>query len=42
MRVAQCLEYLPLIDASFEAGEISYSRARLLVYPTVALTKAMA
>ena len=30
VRVAQCLETLPLIDASFAAGEISYSKVRAM------------
>ena len=30
VRVAQCLEALPLIDASFAAGEISYSKVRAM------------
>ena len=30
VRVAQCLENLPLIDASFAAGEISYSKVRAM------------
>ncbi|MEH6593712.1 MAG: DUF222 domain-containing protein [Halioglobus sp.] len=30
VRVAQCLEYLPLIDASFAKGEISYSKVRAI------------
>ena len=30
VRVAQCLEILPLIDAAFAAGEISYSKVRAM------------
>jgi hypothetical protein len=30
VRVAQCLEALPLIDAAFAAGEISYSKVRAM------------
>jgi hypothetical protein len=30
VRVAHCLEYLPLIDASFATGEISYSKVRAM------------
>jgi len=30
VRVAQCLETLPLIDAAFAAGEISYSKVRAM------------
>ena len=30
VRVAHCLENLPLIDASFESGEISYSKVRAM------------
>jgi hypothetical protein len=30
VRVARCLETLPLIDASFAAGEISYSKVRAM------------
>ena len=30
VRVAQCLETLPLIDGSFAAGEISYSKVRAM------------
>ena len=30
VRVAHCLENLPLIDASFAGGEISYSKVRAM------------
>jgi hypothetical protein len=30
VRAALCLEILPLIDASFAAGEISYSKVRAM------------
>jgi hypothetical protein len=30
VRVAHCLEQLPLIDSSFESGEISYSKVRAM------------
>jgi hypothetical protein len=30
VRVAHCLKYLPLIDASFATGEISYSKVRAM------------
>ena len=30
VRVSHCLECLPLIDASFETGEISYSKVRAM------------
>lgn len=32
MRVAQCLQTLPMIDASFAAGDISYSKARAMAW----------
>ena len=30
VRVSHCLDYLPLIDAAFETGEVSYSKVRAM------------